>query len=340
MSFNFFVPQFVLSFIHDMRLRKNAIAGLSLDAVGLVALANLSTIKQRTALTGSATYFDALFLAPGIHTQQEAGDVNGGELPACGAMTTGYMFRVENQATVSWMLNVGRPGCLVTAEAVERKLSSPFAVFCSGSLTASLLYLSGIALSLASLAVLGAIGDFWAVGVLLMLITSRALNTIVIKRRTQLGWKGKPEPGVRGDLLILLSQDRWVRLRGLVDDLKAVTSGQWLREQSTVENFASACATLLVYLSAALAYNASTVGSLFIGTLLLVSAALLGLCNSLTDDLHMFGRRVHVTDGPKAYARRLDMADELIKEVGTKDWAIAMGIILPPAGSQPAKVIL
>ncbi|KAF7797679.1 hypothetical protein EIP86_011084 [Pleurotus ostreatoroseus] len=322
-----------------MRLNKNSISGLSLDAAGLVALADLSTIKQRTALTGSASYWDLLFLAPGIHTQQEAGNVNEGELPACGAMTTGYVFRVENQATVSYLQRIGRPGCLATVEVEERPMNSPFSIFSVGGYVPSLLYLIGISLTLVSLAILGAIHDFWAVGVLLMLLTSRAINTIVIKRRTQLGWKGMPEPGVKGDLMILLSQDRWVRMRGWVDDLKAVTSGQWLRDQTTMENFASAFATLLVYVSAALAPNASTIGSLFIGVLLLVSVALLGVCNSMTEDLQMFGRRVHVTVQPKQYKRRLDMAEEIIKEVGTKHWAIAMGIIKAPESAQP-KVIL
>ena len=73
--------------------------------------------------------------------------------------------------------------------------------------------------------------------------------------------------------------------------------------------------------------------------LLLVSVALLGLCNSMTEDLQMFGRRVHVTVEPKQYRRRLDMAEEIIKEVGTKHWAIAMGIIKAPESVQP-KVIL
>ena len=92
---------------------------------------------------------------------------------------------------------------------------------------------------------------------------ARLLNVVIIKRRSRMGWKGAPEPGVSGDLLVLLSQDRWVCMRGLVDDLKALTSGQWLRNETSVEGFAMSFATLLVFVSAALAGNVSTIGGLF-----------------------------------------------------------------------------
>lgn len=73
---------------------------MSLDAAGLVVFANLSTIGQRTALTGSSTLLDALFLCPGIHRQQNATNMNGSEYPAAAAMTSGYVFLAEGQATV------------------------------------------------------------------------------------------------------------------------------------------------------------------------------------------------------------------------------------------------
>ena len=99
-----------------MLLNKESLTGISLEAAGLVALADLSTIKERTALVGSVSLLDILFLAPGIHTQQEASNVNGGELPVTGAMTTGYVFRIENQATVSYLQRIGEPGALVTIQ--------------------------------------------------------------------------------------------------------------------------------------------------------------------------------------------------------------------------------
>ena len=328
-----------------MHLHKSSISGISLDAAGLVALADLSTIAERTALTGSTSFFDVLFLAPGLHTQQEASKVNEGELPAAGAMTSGYVFRIENQATVNYLQKIGEAGCLVTVNVSKRSARSsalirPLRSLFAGGPIPSLLYCTGIALTIISFAILGAINDYWAVGVLLMLTTARFLNVVVLKRRAQKGWKGALEPGVKGDLLILLSQDRWVRMKGMVDDIKTVTSGQWLRDQTTVEGFATAFATLLVYSAAALASNASKVGSLFIATLLLVSVGLLGICNALTRDLQMFDCTVHVVAGPKKYNRRLDMAEELIKEAGRDDWAIGMGLIVAPPDTVQPRVTL
>ncbi|KAF9029057.1 hypothetical protein BDZ89DRAFT_1065749 [Hymenopellis radicata] len=299
---------------------KASITGISLDAAGLVALADLSTISKRTALTGSASVFDILLLAPGIHTQQQASNVNGGELPATGAMTSGYVFRIENQATVYYLQGIGSPGCLVTvyvSQNSDSRLRDAFSL-------PEMLYMLPIALTLTSLALLGALHDYWAIGVLLMLIFARFVNMVIIKRRTQMGWKGVKEPGVVGDLLVLLSQDRWIRVRGLVDDLKVVASGQWLRDETTIEGFASAFATLVVYATAALASNASTLGSLVIALLLLVSVALL----------------VHVVGEPKKYTRRLDMAKELIEETGRNDWAVSMGLVLPGESVGPSKVTL
>jgi hypothetical protein len=156
----------------------------------------------------------------------------------------------------------------------------------------------------------------------------------VIKRRSKLGWKGVLEEGVKGDLMILLSQDRWIRLRGLVDDLKAVTSGQWLRDQSPLEEFTTSAATILVYLSAAVASNASITGSFLILGLLLFSVAMLGLSNALTKSLQMFGRTVTMVGEPKSYSRRLDLAEEMIAcHDGRNDWAIGMGLIVPPKDS-------
>ena len=306
-----------------------SINGISLDAAGLVALADLKSIAIRTALTGSASMLDVLFLAPGIHCQRDASEVNGGEHPAAGAMTTGYVFHIENQATVNYLQTVGETGHLTTIR-VSGKVPRRYGLllsFLETDFWATVLYLIGLALTIITLVLLGVIRDWWGFGVVCMLLVARILNVIVIKRRTVLGWKGAPEPGVEGDLLILLSQDRWIRMRGMVDDIKYVTAGQWLREEETVESFVVSFATLLVYGSAALAGNASTVGSLLMAVLLLVSAGILGLCNAATKTLRMFDRIVSVDGEPKKYARRLEMAHELVLEMRRDDWAIDMGLI-------------
>ncbi|KZV75960.1 hypothetical protein PENSPDRAFT_646762 [Peniophora sp. CONT] len=348
-----------------MILSRQSITNVSLDSAGLIALADLTTVSERTALIGTSWYLDALFLAPGLHRQQYASEVNGGELPVAGAMTNGYVFRIENQATVFWMQRAGCPGHLVQARVGPMDLSprSPepieSASLLGGSSESSnatqrrrrilselrqrsfALYAIGVALTVTCFAVLGSIRDYWAVGVLAMLVTARLVNVIVFRRRAVVGWKGEKEPGAHGDLLVLLSQDRWVRLRGTVDDLKLVTSGQWVRDMETVENFAVAGATLLVYGAAALAPNASTVGSLFIAVLLLLSAALLGLCNAVTADLCMFNRRVYEDGPPQKYTRRTDMAEEMIREHGGwRGWAVSMGLVLAKPGEIDTKVII
>ncbi|KAF8509245.1 hypothetical protein JB92DRAFT_523050 [Gautieria morchelliformis] len=264
---------------------KTSIKGFSLSTAGLIALADLSTIAHRTALKGSASFLDVLFLAAGIHRQNTASNVHGGELPAAGAMTTGYAFRIENQATVSYLQKVGKSSCLVNVQVTQCDTKSPVVgwlrdLLLTEDIAASLLYLLGVALTIVVVALLGAIRDFWAIGVLLLLMLARLLNVVVIKRRSMPGWKGAEEKGGRGDLLVTLSQDRWVRMQGLVDDLNAVTAGQWLRDETTVEGFATSFATLLVYVAAAVAINSSTVGNLLIGCLLLISGALWG------DEIH------------------------------------------------------
>lgn len=95
-----------------------------------------------------------------------------------------------------------------------------------------------------------------------------------------------------------------------------------------MESFTFTCASMLVYVSVALAYNASPVGSLLIGFLLLSTAALLSLSNSLTGCLQMCDRVIQRVGAPKKYERRLALAHELIAEIGRDDWAIGMGLVL------------
>ncbi|GJE93696.1 hypothetical protein PsYK624_098570 [Phanerochaete sordida] len=322
---------------------KLSIAGIELDAAGLVALADLDTIARRTALTGSASFLDVLFIAPGIHCQQEATNVNGGEYPETAAMHNGYVFRVENPATVSYLQRVGEPGHLVTVYVSEDEpvgLTGLFGVLMSSEPVATTLFFLGIAANIVVITLLGRIRDFWALGVIGMLMLARVLNAIVIKlRQAKNGFKGATEDGDKeGDLLILLSQDRWIRMQGRVRDIKVVTAGQWLREPEKGESFAVAFGTLLVYGSAALAGNASTVGSLLVGLLLLFSVGVLGLVNAATNSFHMFGRTVKVIKKSPPYARRLKMVEEMLEVHPKRDWAVNMRLMkgdetIPSPGS-------
>ena len=132
---------------------------------------------------------------------------------------------------------------------------------------------------------------------------------------------------MKGDLLVLLSQDRWLRIQGSVDALKTVTSGQWLNDMTFYESSLEATATMLVYVSAALASNATQLGKILLIALLLLSAGLLGISNENEENLYMHGHVVKREGRPKAYARRLKLAKELIKETGKSDWALKLGMV-------------
>ena len=221
------------------------IPGVSLDATGLIALADLTTIAKHTVLNGSS-FLDTLVLCPGLHRQQLATELNEGELPPTAALTSGYVFRVENQATVFYLQKMGVTGHLVTMrveQASKPKRTVPGLKSRSARSLSVLVHITPVLLTLAALVLVILMKDWWALAVLLVLILVRTLNTIVVRRRSVPGWKGVKEPGVNGDLLILLSQDRWIRLQGPVDALKAVTAGQWLRDTTFWESSLTAIAT-------------------------------------------------------------------------------------------------
>ncbi|KAK0488373.1 hypothetical protein EDD18DRAFT_1110344 [Armillaria luteobubalina] len=97
----------------------------------------------------------------------------------------------------------------------------------------ALLYLLCPILTTVVFALVGSIRDWWAVAVLGTLVLSRMINVLVIKRRVSDSerWKETKEMGA-GVLLAVLSQDRWVHLRGELPDVKQVTAGQWLRDEN------------------------------------------------------------------------------------------------------------
>ncbi|KAI5842350.1 hypothetical protein BZA05DRAFT_379903 [Tricharina praecox] len=306
---------------------------LPFPPASLVALAPLDAIAARTAITGTSSYLDCLLLAPGLHTQQSAFRANDGELPATAALTTGYVFRVENQATVAFFQRVGVPGQLVNCA-----VASPGAGGAGVGTLAEVLWGSAICLTVAATVGLVALKDWYAVSCIGALVLARAVNVAVIRRQSRLGWKGAPEPGVHGDLLVLVSQDRWIRISGLVDDIKTVTSGQWMRNTTDVEGFAVSAATVLVYGTAAVMGVASATGSAVILGLLLAEAGLLGLSNAVAKRAVMFGRGISTIGSPKPYGRRTDLVKELVAETGREDWAIGLGMMVPSAGQ--AKEIL
>ncbi|MCJ1284758.1 hypothetical protein MMC26_004094 [Xylographa opegraphella] len=320
---------------------ENRITGMSLDAAGLVALADLKIIEERTALTGSSTYLDTFVLCPGMHRQQHATGLNFSEFPAVAALTSGYVFRVENPATVFFLQKIGKTGHLVNAEVLQvSSTKSVLTQFRSAwwspnpSFASSTSYLATVSLTMLAIGFMILIGDWWALAFLTTLMLSRSCNIVIVRRRSQVGWKGAPEPGVKGDLLVLLSQDRWIRMKGNVDDLKAVLSGQWMRDMTFTERSMAAIATMLVYIDAALASNAQQTGKIVLMVLLLVSAGLLSFSNDQIKTLQMFSHSIRAVGPAKAYKRRRDLADELIKETGREDWAVRLGMINTGSGSK------
>lgn len=297
-------------------------------------MADLSSVQERTTLTGTSTFLDCLILCPGLHLQQRAINLNNGENPACGAMTSGFVFRVENPATVFYLQKVGRTGYLTEVKVSELRdrdhwytwALSMFFSFHTATTISTIAYMTAILLASAVIVLMILTHDFWGLVVVGIFIFVRFSNVIIIRRRARVGWTGKSEPGVRGDLLILLTQDRWVRMRGYVDDLKAVTSGQWLQDKNTWEGWIDAFATILIYLDTALAANIQQFGKILLLLLLIGSVGLLALANITTKKMQMHGRLLEVGER-KAYARRLDMAIEMIDLHKRSDWAKQMGLI-------------
>ena len=277
-----------------------------------------------------------------MHRQQSAPELNGGEYPACGAMTSGYVFRVENPATVLYLQKVGLTGQLTT---LSVKAASPHSsswykalsrlfTFQNASFISSCAYLIAVSMTVIALVLLALSRSWWGLTVILFLCISRLCNVIIIRHRTNVNWQGAPEPGVKGDLLILLSQDRWIRMQGMVDDLKAVTSGQWLREMTFVESSIAAFATVLVYLDAALASNVDQAGKIILLVLLIASAGMLAIANEMTQTLQMHGRVIKVEGQRTKYNRRLDMVQQLTNESGRDDWAMRMGMVVRKSGEK------
>ncbi|KAL3253325.1 hypothetical protein ABHI18_009580 [Aspergillus niger] len=219
----------------------------SLDLAGVVAIADLSTVSQRTVITGTAALLDCLILCPGLHLQQHASNLNKGEYPAAAAMTSGYVFRIENPATVHYLQKISKTAHLTTVEVINIDNQMSWAgqaanvlfITANANIISVLTYAIAASLTIAVLVCLILMKDWWGL---------------------RLGWIGASETG-RSDLLVLLSQDRWVRIQGAIDDVKAVTAGQWLREMEPYESWVAAIATVLTYLDAALASNATQFGN-------------------------------------------------------------------------------
>ena len=234
---------------------------------------------------------------------------------------------------MAWLQRIGTTGRLTTisvtkedSQTREKGFRNKLAI---AATCYNVLYGTAILMTIATLLIDVLAEDRWALSVIIALVFARGLNILVMRRRAIPRWHGASEPGVSGDLLILLSQDRWIRMQGYVDALKTVTSGQWLRNLSTFEDLLEAAARVVVFLAAALLVpNATQQGNLVLLALLLGSAVLSSCCNHLTKHkLKMHGYVLGVTNVSRLYARRTELAEELITETKRDDWAKRLGMI-------------
>lgn len=102
------------------------IPSFTLSAAGLLALADLSTIAQRTALRGGSSWFDSLTLVPGLHYQQAADELARSEGltiliavedPASDGSVVRH--RIVNQAVVNYVLRIAKDGETVLLDVGE-----------------------------------------------------------------------------------------------------------------------------------------------------------------------------------------------------------------------------
>lgn len=105
------------------------IPNFSLSAAGLLVLADLNTIAQRTSLRGGSSWFDSLLLAPGLHYQQAADEVAHGDaktLVAVEIQPDGKpaSHQIVNQAVVNYVLRTAKEGETVVLDVGEIPVKS------------------------------------------------------------------------------------------------------------------------------------------------------------------------------------------------------------------------
>ncbi|KAK0229175.1 hypothetical protein EDD85DRAFT_138137 [Armillaria nabsnona] len=279
------------------------------QAAGAMSLASV-VIRPMEA----HSLFEAITFAADICGRQLPSDIYAGEVSVPGATRIGDPFpsRIDNPTTLDFLRNAGRSGYLIDARV---SLSPLFDLNLSPSnrhlrylsvvgLPATVLHILCPTLTVTAAVFLGCIRDWWALGVLMTLVISRLIDLVVAMRRSTQDLSGEPGVG-EYDLLIRLSQDRWIRLRGMEVDLRAVIACQGMRPRSTMEGFTVFIGTVSAYLAVALFPNASPVGCWVIVCLVFSSSIFVALRNSLMPCLQTVGRVVRVVGEPRRYEERL-----------------------------------
>lgn len=181
------------------------------------------------------------------------------------------------------------------------------------------LYLVSPILTVAALVFTILFQDWWTLGLLLALMLSRILNIWVIKQRAskprpgaqaraqagqcaagqqQPGPKSGPPDGGGGAENCMTEytisfgpgNECSVKLRGLSEDVQAITRDAWLRSKTYVEGYLEATAKVLVFTVAALSGNMTQAGAIVMMGLLLVTAGLLALSNANAQSFKINGK--------------------------------------------------
>ncbi|KAK3298585.1 uncharacterized protein B0H64DRAFT_78777 [Chaetomium fimeti] len=182
-------------------------ATLTLSVSGVLALADLHGIAERTVITGGASWIDILLLAPGIHYQQAADDLfrrGGGAASVVDVVDefegSAVTFKLNNAATATYIQSVAKPGETVTLDvgrAIEGRGRYKLHRSESGDeatawkegkppgrgMVSHALYLAGPILTLAAIVFIVIFKDWWALILIFALMVSRLLNIWVIKQR-------------------------------------------------------------------------------------------------------------------------------------------------------------
>ncbi|KFY27298.1 hypothetical protein V493_03590 [Pseudogymnoascus sp. VKM F-4281 (FW-2241)] len=298
------------------------VPGVALSASGLLALADLSTIANRTAITGTSTWLDVLVLAPGLHNQQRADTLSDLPNPLTQPLLTTSTHRpmsLTNAATIRYLARLGsgtRPITLrvgsprtqslrttISSASLRRARQTP-----RPSLIAPLLYGIALCLTVGAMVIMVLTRDWWGVGILGALMLARALNVWIIRSRTSGGaptsapasalpGSPPPTPVEPESWMVKIDGESDICLHGLADDLEALTGGEWMRGKTAVEGYAEAAAKLTVYLVAAFSGNMHQTGDMVLLLLLLFSSGLLALSNSREDRFWMNGRSAVIMPG-------------------------------------------
>ncbi|UKZ55595.1 hypothetical protein TrVGV298_009419 [Trichoderma virens] len=189
------------------------IPDLSLSAGGLLALADLNTIAQRTAIAGGSSWLDAFVLAPGLHYQQAADlltpEYGSGKLVLSTLEGGARRLVVSNVAMVKYLRRLwereGKYGVVTLRRSqrrwqrdlrrqLEAEHKSHVREVFEMDWVSHALYLTSPLLTVVAIVFMVLLQDWWGLGFLIALMVSRLANIWAIKERSRPGATPPPLP--------------------------------------------------------------------------------------------------------------------------------------------------